>query len=123
MSTERSLPELIAEHRARLAPIREAAEAGDPEAAAAYEEGLALLRTAEARQAEHDALVAQTASQLAQLEELQAKIAEMERLASQASPRQEREPGQRRDGENGLPGKIFGRPPVTAIATLMCAGR
>lgn len=75
---ERSLLEAMTEHRARLAALRDAAEAGDPEASRTYAEGLALLREAEARQAEHDRLVRETAAQLAQLEALQAKVAQLE---------------------------------------------
>ena len=71
----------MAEHRARLAPFREAAEAGDPDAARAYAEGLALLHEAEAKQAEHDRLLRESAEQLAKLEALQAKVARLEELA------------------------------------------
>lgn len=83
---ERSLLEVMAEHRARLAAIREAAEAGDPEAARAYAEGLALLQEAEAKQAEHDRLVAETASQLARLEALRDKVAQLEQQLAEDPP-------------------------------------
>lgn len=83
---ERSLLEVMAEHRTRLAAIREAAEAGDPEAARAYAEGLALLQEAEAKQAEHDRLVRETASQLAQLEALRDKVAQLERQVTADPP-------------------------------------
>ena len=89
---DRSLLEVMAEHRARLVPIREAAEAGDPDAARAYAEGLALLQEAEAKQEEHDRLIAATAAQLAQLEALQEKVAQLERQVS-ADPPPERRPG------------------------------
>jgi hypothetical protein len=83
---ERSLLEVMAEHRARLVPVREAAEAGDPEAARAYAEGLALLQEAEAKQAEHDRLIRETAAQLAQLETLQEKVARLERQVAADPP-------------------------------------
>jgi hypothetical protein len=92
MSSERSLVEVMAEHRARLVPIREAAEAGDPQAARAYAEGLALLQEAEAKQAEHEKLLRETAEQLAQLEALQAKVTRMEELAKAEELRQRSDP-------------------------------
>lgn len=83
MSDDRSISDLIVEHRQYLERVRAAAEAGDPEAAAVYAEGVAVLNRAQAAQAEREALIARTRQQEAQLKDLQAKITELERQAAQ----------------------------------------
>jgi hypothetical protein len=82
MPDDRSMPDLIAEHRRRLDRVRAAAEAGDPEAAAAYAEGVQVLNRAQAAQAEREALLARTAQQQAQIKNLTAQV---EQLREQAA--------------------------------------
>lgn len=83
MPDDRTISDVIAEHRQHLERVRAAAEAGDPEAAAVYGEGVAVLNRAQAAQAEREALIARTRQQEAQLKDLQAKITELERHAAQ----------------------------------------
>lgn len=81
MSDDRSMSDLMAEHRRRLDQVRAAAEAGDPEAAAVYAQGIEVLNRAQAAQAEREALLARTAQQQAQVKNLHAQI---EQLREQA---------------------------------------
>jgi hypothetical protein len=82
MPDDRSMSDLIAEHSRRLERVREAAEAGDPESVAVYAEGVEVLNRARAAQAERAALLARTAQQQAQLQDLNAQI---ERLREHAA--------------------------------------
>lgn len=82
MSDDRSISDLIAEHLKHLDRVRAAAEAGDPEAAAVYAEGVAALNRAQEAQAKREALIARTRQQETQLRELRAHIAQLERNAA-----------------------------------------
>ena len=68
----------MAEHRRHLDGIRAAAEAGDPEAAAAYAEGVEVLNRAQAAQTEREALLARTAQQQVQIKNLKAQIEQLQ---------------------------------------------
>ena len=76
------MSELMAEHRRRLERVRAAAEAGDPEAAAVYAEGVEVLNRAQAAQAQREALLARTAQQQAQIEKLTAQIKQLQEQAA-----------------------------------------
>lgn len=82
MPDDRSLRDMIAEHRQRLERVRAAAEAGDPEAAAVYAEGVDVLGRAQAAQAEREALLARTARQQSQIENLHAQIGQLREQAA-----------------------------------------